>query len=202
MIRNSTIKDNGGDGVDFCGSEVVVVDSIFSGMDDKAISVGEKTTLHAVNNLIATSGIGIASKDLSSTHVYGGAFYNNERALSAYRKKPVFGGGTANVMGSLFWRNKKDFEVDGVSSIRLNGVGLYKAPAQSGIEIAGLRLGRIESFYENDENGVPSFKGGAGEERGVFAKGPETGELTILGVTIPNLAKSPVGMIRPLVNGR
>ncbi len=202
VIRNSTIKDNGGDGVDFCGSEVVVVDSIFSGMDDKAISVGEKTTLHAVNNLIATSGIGIASKDLSSTHVYGGAFYNNERALSAYRKKPVFGGGTANVMGSLFWRNKKDFEVDGVSSIRLNGVGLYKAPAQSGIEIADLRLGRIESFYENDENGVPSFKGGAGEERGVFAKGPETGELTILGVTIPNLAKSPVGMIRPLVNGR
>jgi hypothetical protein len=193
VIRNTEFTGNGGDGIDLSGSDVVVVDSRFSNMGDKAISVGERTRFYALNVSISGSSIGIASKDLSTAHVLASTLKDNGTALAAYRKKAIFGGADLEVLGSLLWGNKKNFEVDGDSTIRLVGVGMEKPHEAPRVENINPRIGEIGRHFGSTEDGslVPGNEAG-----GPFAKGPETKEKTVLGVTMPNLATLPVGMRR------
>ena len=195
VIRDAIFANNGGDGLDFSGSAVAVLDTVISGAGDKGISVGERTTLHALNVRISGSATGIASKDLSSTHVFASALTDNRIGVSLYRKKPLFGGGSMEILGSLLWRNEKDFTLDGESSLRLVGVGLEKEPTLDRIEGEDLRIGDIGGYYLMDKSGNPVLREGNG---GIFVAGPKTESKTVLGITLPNLADGPVGMRRPL----
>jgi hypothetical protein len=198
VIRDAIVVDNGGDGFDFSGSKVVVMDSLLAGMGDKAISVGERTELDAFNLRVSRSAIGVSSKDLSTTRVYASVLEGNRTAIDLHRKKSLFGGGALEMFGSLVWRNKVDFAVDGESRLRLVGVGLETAPNHARIEAKDLRIGDIGKHYEIDAHGNPVLRQQPESGAPVFKAGPVTEPKTVFGVTLPNLAESPVGLRRPL----
>lgn len=85
----------GGDAVDTSGSTVEITDSKFRQVSDKAISVGEASTVTASGIDIDDTGTGLASKDRSTLKatnitIKGAKF----AALTAYIKKPEYGGAT------------------------------------------------------------------------------------------------------------
>lgn len=83
----------GADGADFSGSRVSINGTRFSGITDKAISVGEKSTVTAVDIKIENSGAGAVSKDGSSLHIRSAVIRGTTiAALMSYVKKPEFGG--------------------------------------------------------------------------------------------------------------
>jgi hypothetical protein len=85
-------RAGGGDAVDVSGSSIVVTDSEFEDISDKALSVGEKSEMEASNIRMRTVGTGAASKDgsilrLSDTVIEGASF----AGFTAYIKKPEYG---------------------------------------------------------------------------------------------------------------
>ena len=98
-VRNSTFINvgtaGGGDAIDTSGSTVTVIDSKFRQVSDKSISAGEASTLTASGIDIDDTGTGLASKDRSTLKatnitIKGAKF----AALTAYIKKPEYGGAT------------------------------------------------------------------------------------------------------------
>jgi len=197
QITNSLFKDNGGDGIDFSGSQIIVSNSLFRNMADKAFSVGEKSVLYGLNNVIRDSVIGVASKDLSQVYIYASVFYGNQTAISAYQKKPVFGGGQAKVISSLFWNNESNFDPDTTSSIHLQGVGLNQWHPQAGVTGEDVRSGNIDDAYQYSEAADFQFLGTLNPDS-PFAAGPEIDPVEVEGLSLPDLSKSPIGLIRAI----
>ncbi|MBT4888027.1 MAG: hypothetical protein HON65_00540 [Rhodospirillales bacterium] len=82
----------GGDAVDISGSTVRVTSSSFYEVQDKALSIGEKSTLDAHDIIIIDSGTGLASKDGSISTVSDITVTNPVFAVMlAYMKKPQYG---------------------------------------------------------------------------------------------------------------
>lgn len=82
----------GGDAVDISGSTVRVTDSIFREVQDKALSIGEKSNLAASGITITDSGTGLASKDGSISTISEMTVSNPVFAVMlAYMKKPQYG---------------------------------------------------------------------------------------------------------------
>jgi hypothetical protein len=82
----------GGDAVDVSGSEIVVRDTVFTDVSDKALSVGERSQMSAANVTIENVGTGAAAKDgsrlnIEESTIRGAAF----AGLTAYIKKPEYG---------------------------------------------------------------------------------------------------------------
>lgn len=91
-IFGCSFHDIRGDGVDISGSELEIRGAVFTDILDKGISAGEQSTVTADDLAITTTGIGIASKDLSSVFVSNTQIRAAQIAgLTAYIKKPVFG---------------------------------------------------------------------------------------------------------------
>ena len=84
-----------GDGLDISWSHIIAKRNTFEGFQDKGISVGEQTQVWIKNNQIRNNTIGIAVKDLSRVWIENGLFTENVTDLALYKKKPIFGGGTA-----------------------------------------------------------------------------------------------------------
>jgi len=118
-----TFADGRADGADVSGSDVELIDCRFSDLDDKAISVGERSRARVRGGSIERVGLGVVSKDASQviverTSIRDAASY----ALAAYVKKPEFGPGTL-----------------AASDVEIGGSGLGDALAQTGctLEIDG-----------------------------------------------------------------
>lgn len=82
----------GGDAIDISGSEVRVSGTAFARIADKALSVGERSTMAATGLEMADVGTGAAAKDgsslaLSATRITAATF----AGLTAYIKKPEYG---------------------------------------------------------------------------------------------------------------
>jgi hypothetical protein len=95
-LTNSRFEEvgtaGGGDAVDISGSQISVSASEFHGISDKALSVGEKSTMSASNITIDTAGTGAASKDGSALDLKDTKISNASFAgLTAYIKKPEYG---------------------------------------------------------------------------------------------------------------
>lgn len=91
-VTNCYFHDIAGDAVDVSGTTAVVSGSRMERIGDKGVSVGEQSQVRVEDTAMDTVGIGVASKDLSTTQVTrvtirGASF----AALAAYIKKPVFG---------------------------------------------------------------------------------------------------------------
>ena len=85
-------KAGGGDAIDVSGSQITVSDSEFINISDKALSVGEKSSMTARNLTMQNVGTGAASKDgsslsLTNVTINGASF----AGLTAYIKKPEYG---------------------------------------------------------------------------------------------------------------
>ena len=93
QIINSRFQKISGDAIDLSGSNIIIKDIIVSKVADKAISVGEESTLNIDNLNISDSRIGIASKD--SCKVKGKKIKISNCGLydfAAYQKKSYFSG--------------------------------------------------------------------------------------------------------------
>lgn len=109
---------NGGDGLDFSGAKATVEHSRFERSADKGISVGEQSQVTVFHSQFLGNTIGLASKDLSNAIIEQCRLLENKLAVAAYRKKPMFGGGTIKAFSSLFLENGHLQNADGYSLIR------------------------------------------------------------------------------------
>jgi len=85
-------------------SEAVLVKGNFiSNCGDKAISVGQASTVLIERNLIWNCNLGVGIKDLDSfAQITNNTFYENDVAVAAYEKILNRGGGTAFIKNSIF----------------------------------------------------------------------------------------------------
>jgi hypothetical protein len=104
-VRDSRFADNAGDGIDISYSVVTLSGNHLEGIGDKGISVGERSQLTVLNNLIQECSIGISCKDLSAANVAFSTFVGNKLAIEAKRKKPMFGGGSGEFVNCVFAEN-------------------------------------------------------------------------------------------------
>ena len=103
LVRDSSFSEIGGDGLDVSGSTVEVTHSRFRGVRDKALSVGEASTLDASYLTIEDSGVAIASKDASTATISNSTMNPIEHvALMAYTKKPEYGGASLTATNNVF----------------------------------------------------------------------------------------------------
>lgn len=90
-------QNTGGDAIDLSGSDVVIDGIRFESIADKAISVGEASTVRATNLTMTHVGTAAASKD--GSHLDIGSVVINDvlfAGLMAYTKKPEYGPATIN----------------------------------------------------------------------------------------------------------
>jgi hypothetical protein len=91
VLRANEIRDSGGDGFDFSGSEVLVEGSRVLRCADKGMSIGERTTARLVENEVTSCYTGVAVKDLSEVVIEGLNLRDLEVGVAAYIKKSTFG---------------------------------------------------------------------------------------------------------------
>jgi hypothetical protein len=115
-VRDSQFINNAGDGLDISGSHLLVVNSRFEENGDKGFSVGEDSHPTIINGLFRDNLIGLSTKDLSHTQAAYVSFVDNVLAIEAKRKKPFFGGGSGEIVNSVFAGNQILLEDDYFSS--------------------------------------------------------------------------------------
>lgn len=94
-VTNSLFEETGNDAVDVSGTTLKLDDVRFINIGDKAVSVGEESTLEANRLTIDGSSSGVASKDLSFAKVNDSSFDNiGSSALITYIKKAEYGSAT------------------------------------------------------------------------------------------------------------
>ncbi|MDX1412856.1 MAG: CotH kinase family protein [Candidatus Promineifilaceae bacterium] len=111
-VRNSHFLDNINDGLDISGSELEIANNRFEYNGDKGLSVGEQSYPTINNSLFRANQIGMAVKDLSHAKIAYSTFIKNVIALEVNRKKPFFGGGSAEVVNSVFIGNETLLDED------------------------------------------------------------------------------------------
>ena len=89
ILKECVFKDVNGDGVDFSGSSVMVEKCFLKNIKDKAISVGENSSVNINSCGIDSVSYGVVSKDLSETTVARGTTITNasNAAFAAFQKK-------------------------------------------------------------------------------------------------------------------
>jgi len=121
-IKGSYFHDIQGDAIDVSGSNVTVTDTRIERIVDKGVSVGEDSVMTLENVTMDTVGIGVASKDLSKTHIknttISGARF---AALAAYIKKPVFGPASIEATDLVILETETPAVAQKGSTIVLNG---------------------------------------------------------------------------------
>jgi hypothetical protein len=141
-----------GDGVDVSGSTAAIDDTVFSEVKDKCVSVGEHSQAIIRGSLLRRCTLGIASKDLSETQIRESLFLNNERDLSAYQKKEVFGGARIRAEDVILVGAASPPEVDANSEIEVAReveIAASEATARDAAGATGLdfdALSRVTSF--------------------------------------------------------
>ncbi len=105
----------GGDGLDLSGSNILIMNNEFSGLQDKGLSIGEKTNAVVYNNLINDNSNGTAVKDLSNVYFINNKFKNNEIAINSYQKKQLFGGGNSYLYENVYENNNDKYQKDKLS---------------------------------------------------------------------------------------
>jgi hypothetical protein len=88
--------------LDLMGAEVDVRDSILVGSGRNAISAGERSTIHLLRSLIASSRTGILVKSRSEATLSGSLFYGNRDAIRLITKSPKYGG-RSKVVGDILY---------------------------------------------------------------------------------------------------
>jgi len=110
IIRNNRIYDFTGynsDGIDIGenSEEILIESNLIYHSGDKGISVGQGSSVVLDRNLIVGCNNGIAVKDNSAAYVINNTFFNNDTAISCYEKNQGAGGGTAEIVNTIFSGN-------------------------------------------------------------------------------------------------
>lgn len=90
-IVKSKFKDINNDGLDFSGSAAAGTELELTNIKDKAISVGEKSSIDLNSIKINKAKIGISGKDLSVVKLNNIQIKNSKYGLAIFQKKPEYG---------------------------------------------------------------------------------------------------------------
>jgi parallel beta-helix repeat protein len=139
-IERCQFVNTGGDAVDTSGSRITIAGSRIEGAGDKGISVGEESEVEVSDNLLIGNAIGIAVKDRSTARISQCTLTGNGTAVAAYRKKPIFGGGHAEVRACVVLDSDAPFTVDEFSTVDMTGCILPSGYSVPGCTTAGVDL--------------------------------------------------------------
>lgn len=121
VIDNCEFIDSGNDSIDLMTTNAIVTNTKFINSEDKGISIGERSNLLAINNLIKGSGIGMQSKDTSKAYVYNTSFLSNKKAVDAYHKNWRYShGGQIYLDKCKFEDNTESISIGKKSLITIN----------------------------------------------------------------------------------
>lgn len=113
----------GGDAIDISGSKVKIKGTKFFNINDKALSVGERSLMEAENVVVVHAGTGAASKDGSRLTIKDSTIkFAKNAGLMAYVKKQEFGPGHITATNVLFSSEVADARVQDGSSVIIDGV--------------------------------------------------------------------------------
>ncbi len=121
LIENCIVKNSPDDAIDMNACHnIIVANNTIVYNSDKGISVGKEQYGHSSNILIENNKlignkIGVAVKDSSFALIKNNLFYNNNTAISIYRKDPLSVGGNAEISLNAFYKNSSSFNVDDFS---------------------------------------------------------------------------------------
>lgn len=97
-IYNISFKNIGNDAIDISNGEVLINQLKINNSPDKAISIGEKSLVDGSEIFIDRSGIGIASKDLSTISLRNIIIKNTDVCFTSFQKKNEYGPASINVL--------------------------------------------------------------------------------------------------------
>ena len=116
-LENVEILNAGNDCFDLSGGKYLIKNGSFKNCSDKAISIGEKSTLKAHLINIDNSNIGVAVKDSSKFQNKVIDLKNTQICVQIFQKKQEFGGGNVDV---------KDINCKGNNQVDKNSVIFYR----------------------------------------------------------------------------
>ena len=121
VIRNVIVIGGEDDGIDLGTGNVLIDSCRISGMADKGISVDGDGGATVTNSILTSNDIGVAVKDGSSVRVVNCTLVDNlSFGVRVYQKIVGQGGGDADVVNSIVWRNGTQLEVDSFSTLRVS----------------------------------------------------------------------------------
>jgi len=121
-IARGSIARVGGDGVDMGGTRATIRGTRISNVRDKAISVGERSSLTASGLTIDHVGIGITSKNGSTAEVSESEFTDvSDVALVVYMNQPEFGPGSLKAANNRILRTALPALAQTGSRLELDG---------------------------------------------------------------------------------
>jgi hypothetical protein len=91
IFKNCGAKDRNGDCLDISGSRVKLNNINLNKVGDKALSIGENSSVIANNINITNAKVAIASKDSSEINIDGLSIRDSSFGFAAYQKKKEFG---------------------------------------------------------------------------------------------------------------
>jgi hypothetical protein len=135
----------GGDAIDVSGTVIDITGVEFENIQDKAVSVGENSTVHATGLSIKSAGFGVASKDGSRLFLADSVIRESRNmAMVAYTKKKEYGPGAIvaenvkiqNLPKSVVAQSGSQILIDGVAlpQVDLNVKNLYATKMKSGLK--------------------------------------------------------------------
>lgn len=136
-IHSSTFHDIDGDGIDFSGSRIELADLAFADVADKAISIGEATTLTGSGIDIARSRIGIATKDRSEASLTGVRLATCEIAVTVFEKKSEYGPARLELDDLTLDNVQRPYVVETDSTLIVNGRRVRSSAENVAAEIYG-----------------------------------------------------------------
>ncbi len=121
-LTNSNFVNCGNDGIDVSGSELEIFNIEVIGSSDKAISIGEGSSLKGKNINIVGGEIGVVSKDLSQITLEDVAIKDSRLAISAFQKKSEFGPGKISINSLVLKGNELDYLIEESSELAIDNV--------------------------------------------------------------------------------
>lgn len=122
QIRDSSFRDIGGDAIDLSGSFVRVENVSVTRIGDKGISAGEASEVEVFDYQSVSSGIAIASKDLSNVRGTGIKIVDTVNVgLAVYNKKSEYGPANLTLSEVEFVNSDAQTIVQTGSTLLLNG---------------------------------------------------------------------------------
>jgi hypothetical protein len=124
IIRNNTIHGFFGfnsDAIDIGegSSRILIEENRIFNMSDKGISIGQASSAIITNNLIYGCIMGVGIKDSNSfAYIDRNTFYGNKYGIAVFEKNHLAGGGSAEVLNSIFYKSRKNsLSVDSLSHL-------------------------------------------------------------------------------------
>ena len=111
-VLNTTFTNIGNDAIDFSGSQILINNVVIDNASDKGISGGENSQLIVKNTNISNSGIGLASKDLSTVDVLDSKITNCNYGVVLLQKKPEYGPSTMILKNTIIQKSKTPYLIE------------------------------------------------------------------------------------------